>query len=243
MKNTAVIIPSRLDAKRLPKKPLTLINGIPMIVHVLNRAKAANVGQVFVATPDLEIAEIVKKGGGDAILTEKKHMTGSDRVFEAFNKLQNKTIEFVINLQGDMPNINPDHIKRIDEFMKMKNCDLGTLASNVSESEIENINVVKLETKEQLSEGKFLPVKNFSRKIEKKTGSFFYYHIGIYGFTRNSLSRFINLKQSKNEIERNLEQMRAIDNGFLIRTGFVDNTPIGVDTEADFLQVTKQMKK
>ena len=114
MKNTAVIIPSRLDAKRLPKKPLTLINGIPMIVHVLNRAKAANVGQVFVATPDLEIAEIVKKGGGDAILTEKKHMTGSDRVFEAFNKLQNKTIEFVIKLQGDMPNINPDHIKRID---------------------------------------------------------------------------------------------------------------------------------
>ena len=243
MKNTAVIIPSRLDAKRLPKKPLTLINGIPMIVHVLNRAKAANVGQVFVATPDLEIAEIVKKGGGDAILTEKKHMTGSDRVFEAFNKLQNKTIEFVINLQGDMPNINPHHIKRIDEFMKMKNCDLGTLASNVSESEIENINVVKLETKEKLSKGKFIPVKNFSRKIEKKTGSFFYYHIGIYGFTRNSLSRFMNLKQSKNEIERNLEQMRAIDNGFLIRTGFVDNTPIGVDTEADFLQVTKQMKK
>ena len=243
MKNTAVIIPSRLDAKRLPKKPLTLINGIPMIVHVLNRAKAANVGQVFVATTDLEIAEIVKKGGGDAILTEKKHMTGSDRVFEAFNKLQNKTIEFVINLQGDMPNINPHHIKRIDEFMKMNNCDLGTLASNVSESEIENINVVKLETKEQLSEGKFLPVKNFSRKIEKKTGSFFYYHIGIYGLTRNSLSRFMNLKQSKNEIERNLEQMRAIDNGFLIRTGFVDNTPIGVDTEVDFLQVTKQMKK
>ena len=94
-----------------------------------------------------------------------------------------------------------------------------------------------------MSEGKFLQVKNFSRKIEKKIGSFFYYHIGIYGFTRNSLSRFINLKQSKNEIERNLEQMRAIDNGFLIRTGFVDNTPIGVDTEADFLQVTKQMKK
>ena len=89
MKNSIVIIPSRLDAKRLPKKPLTLINGIPMIVHVLNRAKAANVGQVFVATPDSEIAEVVKKSGGDAILTENKHMTGSDRVFEAFNKLEN----------------------------------------------------------------------------------------------------------------------------------------------------------
>ena len=126
MKNTTVIIPSRLDATRLPKNPLTLINDIPMIVHVLNRANAANVGQVFVATPDLEIAEIVKKGGGDAILTEKKHMTGSDRVFEAFNKLQKTAIEFVINLQGDMPNINPDHIKRIDEFM---NCLLYTSPS------------------------------------------------------------------------------------------------------------------
>ncbi len=243
MKNTAVIIPSRLDAKRLPKKPLTLINGIPMIVHVLNRAKAANVGQVFVATPDLEIVEVVKNGGGNPILTKNNHMTGSDRVFEAFNKLQKKNIEVIINLQGDMPNIDPDHIKKIDELMQRNNCDLGTLASSVSKSEINNVNIVKLETKEKLLEGKFLPVKNFFRKVDSKTGSFLYYHIGIYGYTRKSLSKFINLKQTKNEIERNLEQMRAIDNGFLIRAGFVDNTPIGVDTEEDFLQVTKQMKK
>ena len=242
MRNTTVIIPSRLEAQRLPNKPLVLINGLPMIVHVLNKAKAADVGEVFVATPDDDIAEVVKKNGGQVILTKRNHATGSDRIFEAFNKLEDQNIEIIINLQGDMPNINPDYIKKINKLMEMKNCDLGTLASKLIKKEIHDMNVVKLETSENLNTDNFLKVKNFFRTVDKNKGLYIYYHIGIYAFTKKSLDTFINLKRSDNEIKRNLEQMRAIDNGLLIRSGLVDKTPIGVDTEEDFLKVTQEMK-
>ena len=112
MKNTAIIIPTRLGAKRYPRKPLAKINNVPMIVHVLNRAKESKVGEVLVATPDDEIFQVVKKNGGKAILTKPDHLSGTDRVYEAYIKELKNNVDLIINLQGDMPNIKPHSISK-----------------------------------------------------------------------------------------------------------------------------------
>ena len=131
MKNTAIIIPTRLMAKRFPNKPLEKINNIPMIVHVLNRAKESDVGEVFVATPDEEIINIIKRNGGNALLTKEDHLSGSDRIYEAYiSKLKNN-VDLIINLQGDMPNIKPEDILKLERLMRKNKCDIGTLASSI----------------------------------------------------------------------------------------------------------------
>ena len=133
MAKTVIIIPSRLSANRLPNKPLLEINNIPMIVHVYKRALEANIGEVYVATPDHEIAEVIKKVSGKSILTDKDHKTGSDRVFEAYQKLDNKKneIDLIINLQGDMPNIDPKNILTLNSLMRKHDAKIGTLASKI----------------------------------------------------------------------------------------------------------------
>ena len=120
MKNTAIIIPTRLGAKRFRNKPLAKINGIPMIVHVLNRAKESHIGEVFVATPDNEIIDVVKENGGQAILTKHDHPSGSDRVYEAYLKQLKNNVDLIINLQGDMPNIKPDSVSKLEKLMRQK---------------------------------------------------------------------------------------------------------------------------
>ena len=120
MKNIAIIIPVRLGAKRFPNKPLVKIKGIPMIIHVLNRAKESQVGEVFVATADNEIINIVKEYGGQAILTKDDHLSGSDRVYEAYEKKLKDKVDLIINLQGDMPNIDPNSILKLAKLMRSK---------------------------------------------------------------------------------------------------------------------------
>ena len=135
MKNTVIIIPTRLGAKRFPNKPLAKINNLPMIIHVLNRAKESKVGEVIVATPDSEIIETVKANGGLAVMTKDNHQTGSDRVYEAYLKnLKNET-DLIINLQADMPNIKSSSILKLEKLMREKNCDIGTLAADISNKE------------------------------------------------------------------------------------------------------------
>ena len=146
MSNTAVIIPSRLKAERLPNKPLKLINKKEMILHVYETAIKAKIGEVFVATPDREIADIIKSHGGKATITNKSHQTGTDRIFEVFQKELKSEPEFIVNLQGDMPNINPLVIHNLIEHMKKKTCDIGTLASELSNLELNDPNVVKVIT-------------------------------------------------------------------------------------------------
>ena len=124
MDNIAIIIPSRLNAERLPNKPLKLINNKEMILHVHDAAKDSNVGQVIVATPDHEILELIKSHSGQAVLTSYKHKTGTDRVFEVFEKKLNSKPEIIINFQGDMPNLNPNTIKDLAEHMKRNLCDI-----------------------------------------------------------------------------------------------------------------------
>ena len=244
MKNTAIIIPTRLKAKRLPNKPLVEINGLPMIVHVLKRAKESQVGKVFVATPDNEILNIVKKNGGQAILTKPDHPSGSDRIYEAYLKeLKDKdNVDLIINLQGDMPNIKPEAISKLEKLMKVNSCDIGTLASPIkNKDEITESNIVKVQLEQDLKNDDFLIAKDFFRIKKDLKNEKIYHHIGIYAFTNVALTKYVKLSRSKLEIERNLEQMRAVENNLVVKVGLSDSTPLGVDTEADLKKVSKEM--
>ena len=242
MANTAIIIPTRLGAKRFPNKPLVKINNVPMITHVFNRAKESKVGEVFVATPDEEIVNIVKKNGGQAILTEQEHMSGSDRIYEIFSKKIIKNVDLIINLQGDMPNIKPESISKLEKFMRKNNCDIGTLAAKIkNKDEIINPNVVKVELDKELKSEAFVEAKDFFRTKKNLKNEKIYHHIGIYAFTNVALTKYVRLSRSKLEIERNLEQMRAMENNLLIKVGLSDSMPLGVDTEEDLEKVTQEM--
>jgi 3-deoxy-manno-octulosonate cytidylyltransferase (CMP-KDO synthetase) len=244
MKNTAIIIPSRLAARRFPNKPLVKINNVPMIIHVLNKAIEARVGEVFVATPDVEIFNIVNNNGGNGILTKHDHASGSDRIYEVSSKRLKRNTDLIINLQGDMPNIKPHNISKLVKLMKNNNCDIGTLASNIKDkSEIIDPNIVKVLTDQTLKENNFIIAKDFFRTKKDLSNEKIYHHIGLYIFTKDALSRYVKLVRSKLEIERNLEQMRAIENSMIIKVGLADSIPLSVDTEEDLIKVRKEMEK
>ena len=244
MKNTAIIIPSRLAARRFPNKPLVKINNVPMIIHVLNKAIEARVGEVFVATPDVEIFNIVNNNGGNGILTKHDHASGSDRIYEVYSKRLKRNTDLIINLQGDMPNIKPHNISKLVKLMKNNNCDIGTLASNIKDkSEIIDPNIVKVLTNQTLKENNFIIAKDFFRTKKNLSNEKIYHHIGLYIFTKDALSRYVKLVRSKLEIERNLEQMRAIENSMIIKVGLADSIPLSVDTEEDLIKVRKEMEK
>ena len=169
MKNTAIIIPTRLAATRFLNKPLAKINNIPMILHVLNKAKESKVGEVFVATPDKKIFDIVNNNGGVAILTKKNHLSGSDRVYEAYSEKIKNNVDLIINLQGDMPNINPNNIAKLEKLMRGNNCDIGTLASPIKDdNELIDSNVVKVHVDQVLKDDSFLKAKDFFRKKKSR---------------------------------------------------------------------------
>ena len=242
MNRTIIIIPSRMSASRLKDKPLLKINNLPIICHVVEKAKETDIGEVIVATEDKEIAVAVKKNGGKAILTGK-HNTGTDRIFEAFQKLKTKDVDYVLNLQGDEPMIDPKDIINLNNLMIKNNSEIGTLASVIKDNTIlNNENVVKVITKEKLEKNIFTKAINFSRKNLSKQNSNIYHHIGIYAYKVSVLEKFINLNQTKNEIENHLEQLRALDNNITIMVALAKSSPIGVDTKEDFLAIKKIME-
>ncbi len=231
-----------MSASRLKGKPLLKINNLPIICHVVEKAKEADVGEVIVATENKEIAVVVKKNGGKAILTGN-HNTGTDRIFEAFQKLKIKDVDYVLNLQGDEPMIDPKDIINLNNLMINNNSEIGTLASVIKENTIlNNENVVKVITKEKLEKNNFTKATNFSRKNLSKQDSNIYHHIGIYAYKVSVLEKFINLNQTKNEIENHLEQLRALDNKITIMVALAESSPIGVDTKEDFLAIKKIME-
>tara|TARA_B100000029_G_scaffold86706_1_gene76908 strand:+ start:334 stop:1068 length:735 start_codon:yes stop_codon:yes gene_type:complete len=243
MKNTVIIIPTRLKAKRFPNKPLEKINDLPMIIHVINRAREAKIGEVYVATPDNEILQVVEKYGEKAILTKSDHQSGSDRVHEAYIKKLKDDVDLIINLQGDMPNIKPDSIVKLEKHMRSGNCDIGTLASNIKDkNEISDPNIVKVLTDEPLNDDAFLEAKDFFRLKKVLNNKKIYHHIGIYAFTNIALTKYVSLARSKLEIERNLEQMRAKENNLIIKVGLSNSSPLGVDTKEDLIKVKKEMR-
>jgi len=242
MKNTAIIIPTRLGAKRFPNKPLAKINGVPMIIHVLNRAQESKIGEVLVATPDDDIFQVVKENGGKAILTKSDHLSGSDRVYEAYIKELKNNVDLIFNLQGDLPNINSNFISKLEKLMRSNDCDIGTLASPIEDKdEITDMNVVKVEMDEILKDDDFFKAKDFFRIKKDLNHKKIYHHIGIYAFTNIALTKYVKFSRSKLEIERNLEQMRAMENDLIIKVGLCDSNPLSVDTEGDLINVSKEM--
>ena len=239
---TLVIIPSRLSASRLPGKPLLKINGLSIISHVYKKAQKANIGEVFVAAEDPEIIEDVEKNGGEAILTNNNHKTGTDRIYEAFVKLGRTDIDLIMNLQGDEPLMNIEDIQNLNKHMIRTKRDLGTLAAKISNKKVfENHDIVKVITEESLDYTKFPRAINFMRKLDKENNQA-YHHLGIYCYNVEILKRFISFKQSQNEIENRLEQLRALDNNINVNVALAKSSPIGVDTEEDFMAIKKIME-
>ena len=239
---TLVIIPSRLSATRLPGKPLLKINGLSIISHVFRKAEEANIGEVIVAAEDKEIVIDVEKNGGRAILTSNQHTTGTDRIYEAFRKLNRSDVELIINLQGDEPMIDTGDIIRLKKQMQNSRSNIGTLASVIKDHDLyNNENVVKVITKESLGESNFPEALDFKRKISK-TNQNIYHHLGIYCYEPETLQKFVSYNQSKNEIKNKLEQLRALDNNIEIKVALSESTPIGVDTEEDFVAIKKIME-
>ena len=240
---TLVIIPSRMSATRLPGKPLLKINGKSIISHVFKRAESAKIGEVIVAAEDKEIVNDVKENGGNAILTSKNHKTGTDRIFEALNLLNKKDIDLIMNVQGDEPDIDINDIRSLDSKMKSNKAKIGTLAAKIRNDDMySNQNLVKVKIKESFNQNSFPLAANFMRVINSQESKNIYHHMGIYCYEAETLKKFISFKQTKNEIENRLEQLRALDNDLDINVALASKSPLGVDTEEDYLAIKKIMK-
>ena len=243
MNKIAIIIPARLEAVRLPNKPLELINNKHMILHVYEAAKKSKTGEVYVATPDQKIIDLIEKNGGKGVLTSFKHQTGTDRIYEVYKNKLNSEPNIIVNLQGDMPNIDPEAITKLVSYMGEGKCDICTLASSFSsEMELADENNVKVKVKNNLRTNQFTQATDFFRTSLKKYENL-YHHVGIYAFTNKALVRYVSLKRSKLELERKLEQLRALENSMTIHVGYINSSPLSVDTKEDLIKVRKIMEK
>jgi len=232
---TAIIIPSRMSSKRFPNKPMAKINGIPMIERVWKQGINSKIGDVYVACSEDEVFNLITSKGGKAIMTDPNLPSGTDRVFAAFNLLDNKDeYESIINLQGDMPLIDSINIQSVNIPLE-NGYDIGTIATEISNEEEKNENITKvsIDWKEADVVGNSLDFYKFSTK----QSSNIYQHVGIYSFKPIALRKFVSLPPSKNEIDRKLEQLRAIDAGIKIGITYVENVPISVDTLEDLILI------
>ena len=233
-----------MAATRLPGKPLLKINDLSIISHVFKKAEETNIGDVIVATENEEILSDVIENKGKGILTRSDHKTGTDRIFEAFKKLKKENVDYILNLQGDEPNINKDDIIKLNNFMeKNSEIEIGTLACVIKDNKmLDNRNVVKVITRNDLSKNSFSPAVSFTRNNLSKNYKNIYHHIGIYIYKVRALEKFVKLKQTKNEIKNKLEQLRALDSGMKINVLLAKSSPIGVDTKEDYLALKKIME-
>jgi 3-deoxy-manno-octulosonate cytidylyltransferase (CMP-KDO synthetase) len=228
--STVIIIPSRLKAERLPNKPLAMIGNKPMIQWVYENASKANVGDVVVATCCDDIANVINNIGGKTILTDPALPSGTDRVFSAYTKLEKK-YDKIINVQGDLPFVDPLHIKKIVDVFQPDSDIVSICAPIVDKTEITSASVVKPVLSfinQNLAKALY-----FSRSAVPFGADVYYHHIGIYGYRINALEKFVSLPPSKLEQQEKLEQLRALENGMTIHMGFVDNPPLAIDTKAD----------
>jgi 3-deoxy-manno-octulosonate cytidylyltransferase (CMP-KDO synthetase) len=225
-----VLIPARLKAARLPDKPLAEIAGEPMIVHVWRRAREAGVGPVAVATDARAIAEAVEKAGGTAVMTREDHASGSDRIFEAVERIDPEgRHDVVVNVQGDFPTIDPAAIAASVGPLADPAVDIATLVGEITEEEERtNPNVVKLVG--SAVSGRRLRALYFTRATAPYGAGPLYHHVGLYAFRRPALARFVKLPPSALEMREKLEQLRALEAGMRIDAVILDHVPFGVDT-------------
>ena len=233
-RNPVVVIPARLAATRFPDKPLADLCGEPMIVHVWRRAVAADVGPVLVACGDAAIADAIRAAGGDAVMTDPALPSGSDRVHQAVERSDpGGDHDAVINVQGDLPTIEPAVIAAALAPLAEPEVDIATLAAVITEArERSDPNVVKavLVVADGATAGRAL---YFSRASVPSGDGPLYHHIGLYAFRRTALARFVALPQGVLERRERLEQLRALEAGMRIDAALVDTVPLGVDTPAD----------
>jgi len=233
MTGVIVLIPARMASSRLPGKPLAEIAGEPMIVHVLRRAQAAKLGPVVVATDSAEIAAAVDKSGGRAVMTRADHASGSDRIFEALGKADpHAKADVVVNVQGDLPTIDPAQIAAALSPLADPAVDIATLAAEITRpAERANPNVVKI-AGTPVGPAR-LRALYFSRATVPAGDGPLYHHIGLYAYRRAALERFVKLPASALEQREKLEQLRALEAGMRIDVAIVDTVPLGVDTPED----------
>jgi 3-deoxy-manno-octulosonate cytidylyltransferase (CMP-KDO synthetase) len=240
---TLVLIPARMAATRLPGKPLLDIAGLPMIIHVLRRAEAAQIGRVAVATDTPEIAAVVKSHGGEAVMTRSDHPSGSDRIYEALGKLDPRgEAEIVVNLQGDFPTILPGNIRSVLAPLADPAVDIATLAAEIHiEEESTNPNVVKVVG--SIVSGRRMRALYFTRATAPWGDGPRYHHIGLYAYRRQALERFVTMPPSPLEQQEKLEQLRAIEAGMRIDVTIVDTVPRGVDSPEDLARTRLLLAK
>src|SRR5919199_2985792 len=233
MTEALVVIPARMASARLPGKPLAEIAGEPMIVHVWRRAREARIGPVVVATDSRDIASAVERAGGRAVLTRADHESGSDRVHEAVGLVDAEgRFDRVINVQGDLPTLDPAAIRACLAPLDEGEAAIATLAAEIRrDDERTNPNVVKVIGTE-IAPGR-LRALYFTRATAPYGEGALYHHIGLYAYRRGALARFVSLPPSRLERRERLEQLRALEDGMRIDVAVIDTVPLGVDTPED----------
>lgn len=233
MNDTIILIPARIGSTRLPRKPLLKINGREMILHVWDKAQDTKAEKVAVATDSQEIAEVLHKEGAEVIITNPSHQSGTDRIYEALNKLdKEKSYKYIINLQGDLPNITSDIINLGIDNIRNTDADILTYCRVIDDPiDVGNPNIVKIAThKEKNNE---LNALYFSRSAIPYGANIYFEHIGIYVYKRDALDRFVSMKPSTLETTEKLEQLRALEGSMKINLILVDDKIISIDTIDD----------
>ncbi|HHZ08763.1 MAG TPA: 3-deoxy-manno-octulosonate cytidylyltransferase [Rhizobiales bacterium] len=228
-----ILIPARMSSSRLPNKPLADIAGRPMIVHVAARAAESGIGRTVVATDTDAVAAAVRAAGFEAVMTRADHQSGSDRIHEALELLDpRRRVDIVVNVQGDLPTIDPATISAAIPPLDDAAVDIATLGAAITrDDERNNPNVVKI-VGSPLSATR-LRALYFTRATAPWGDGPLYHHIGLYAFRRNALERFVALPPSTLEVRERLEQLRALEAGMRIDAEIVDTVPLGVDTPHD----------
>lgn len=255
--NAVIIIPARMASTRLPGKPLADIGGEPMIVQVWRRAMEAGVGPVFVACDDVRVEQAVKRAGGSAVMTRADHPSGSDRIFEALGKIDPAGAhDIIINLQGDMPTLDPKLVNAVLAPLAEPDVDIATLATEIdNEADKGNAAVVKVVVSGRwsvVSEEKntdHWPLTTdhckalyFSRATIPSGEGPHFHHIGIYAYRRAALEKFVTLPPSPLELREKLEQLRALEAGMRIGVSVVHTVPLGVDTQEQLEEARKILR-
>ena len=236
-KITFILIPSRIGSTRLPKKPLINISGISLIERVYTNVNSLKL-DTYVATDSSEIFKHVLKFTKNVVMTNPKHISGTDRVFEAATKLNINDDDLVINLQGDEPFMPHDLISRLIDDFKNKDCDVISASHPIyNDEDVSNKNCVKVIINTRGY------AETFERNLNKELDDSVMRHIGIYGYTYKTLSKIINLEPTPNELEHKLEQLRFLDNNLSIyMSQYKGEVPPGIDTQEDVIRAEEYLK-
>ena len=232
---TLILIPARMASSRFPNKPMARIHGKPMIQRVWEQAIASKLGDVIVACSEKVVFECITSLGGKAILTDPNLPSGTDRIFAALKKIDNiNLLDSIINLQGDMPIIDPQDISKVNVPL-LQGFDIGTLVTELKENQATDFNVTKAKINwiKKNTIGKALDF--YKSSIDKNDN--IYHHVGIYSFRYATLKKFVSLPPSVNEMDRKLEQWRALDAKMTIGVSYVKGVPISVDTKEDLIHI------